>query len=58
MINPDSVFLTILDADSWAPNIYFDLMEEHIIKNYEKRHIFIYQPPQIFTRNNMVCHWQ
>ena len=47
------MFLTILDADSWAPNIYFDLVEEHIIKNYEKRHTCIYQPPQIFTRNNL-----
>ena len=45
--------LTILDADSWAPNIYFDFVEEHLIKNYEKRHTFIYQPPQIFTRNNL-----
>ena len=52
IINPDSVFLTILDADSWAPDIYFDLMEEHVLKNYEKRHTIIYQPPQIFTRNN------
>jgi len=34
MINPDSVFLTILDADSWAPDVYFDIMEEHIINNY------------------------
>ena len=34
MINPESVFLTILDADSWAPNLYFDVMEEHIIKNF------------------------
>jgi len=24
MIDPDNVFLTIIDADSWAPNIYFD----------------------------------
>jgi hypothetical protein len=52
-IDPESLFLTIIDADSWAPDIYFDLMEEHIIKNYEKRHLFIYQPPQIFTRNNI-----
>jgi hypothetical protein len=27
MINPSSVMLTILDADSWAPNIYFDVLE-------------------------------
>lgn len=27
MINPDTVMLTILDADSWAPNLYFDILE-------------------------------
>jgi len=53
MIDPDAVFLTILDADSWAPNVYFDIMDEHIIANMDKRHSFIYQPPQIFTRNNL-----
>lgn len=30
MINPDSVMLTIIDADSWAPNLYFDVLEEMI----------------------------
>ena len=30
MIDPDSVFLTIIDADSWAPEIYYDLLEEHL----------------------------
>lgn len=34
MIDPDQVFLTILDADSWAPDIYFDILEEELIKNY------------------------
>jgi hypothetical protein len=53
MINPSTVMLTIIDADSWAPNIYFDLMEEHLLNNYNDRHTFVYQPPQIFTRNNM-----
>ena len=47
------MFLTIIDADTWAPNIYFDEMEEHITKNWEKRHTFIYQPPQMFSRNHM-----
>ena len=42
-----------MDADSWAPNLYFEIMEEHIKNNYEKRAIYIYQPPQIFTRNHM-----
>jgi hypothetical protein len=53
MINPSTVMLTIIDADSWAPDVYFDLMEEHLMNNYDERHIFVYQPPQIFTRNNM-----
>ncbi len=53
MIDPDQVFLTVLDADSWAPDLYFDILEEEIIKNYEKRHTLIFQPPQIFTRNNL-----
>lgn len=53
MINPDSVFLTIIDADSWVPEVYMVLMDEHIKDNYEKRFTYIYQPPQIFTRNNL-----
>lgn len=53
MIDPDQVFLTVLDADSWAPDLYFDILEEEIIKNYEKRFTIIFQPPQIFTRNNL-----
>lgn len=32
MINPDSVFLTIIDADSWAPDLYYDFLEEKIHK--------------------------
>jgi len=27
MIRPESVMLTIMDADSWAPNVYFDVLE-------------------------------
>lgn len=27
MINPDTVFITVMDADSWAPNLYIDLVE-------------------------------
>ena len=42
-----------MDADSWAPDLYFDIMEEHIMKNFEMRHNYIFQPPQIFTRNNL-----
>ena len=53
MISEESLFLTIIDADSWAPDIYFDLMEEYIISHYQKRHQLIFQPPQIFTRNHL-----
>lgn len=53
MIHPDSLFLTIIDADSWAPNIYFDVIDEHIKENYEDRFRYIYQPTQIFTRNHL-----
>jgi hypothetical protein len=52
-INGENLFLTIQDADSWVPPIYMDLLEEEIHKNYEERHINIYEPPQIFTRNNL-----
>jgi hypothetical protein len=24
MINPEDVFVTVMDADSWAPNAYFN----------------------------------
>ena len=30
LINPDSVYLTIIDADSWAPDLYIDEVEAHI----------------------------
>lgn len=53
MINDDDVFVTVMDADSWAPNAYFDEVEEHIYNHLDKRHTFIYQPPQIYSRNNM-----
>ena len=29
-INPDDVFLTIIDADSWAPPLYIDKVEEYL----------------------------
>ena len=53
MIDPNSVMLTILDADSWAPDVYFDVLEEKIREEYEQRHERVYQPIQIFTRNHL-----
>lgn len=52
-IDSDSVFVTVIDADSWAPGVYFDLVEEEIIKDYSKRYSMIFMPPQIFTRNHL-----
>ena len=54
-INPDSVFLTIIDADSWVPAIYIKEMEDHMTKeqNYDRRHKFIYCNNQIYTRNHL-----
>ena len=34
MIDQDTVFLTIIDADSWAPDLYYDLVEEHIQEHF------------------------
>lgn len=31
MIDPDSVMLTIMDADSWAPDVYVDILEEKMM---------------------------
>jgi hypothetical protein len=53
MIPMENLFLTIMDVDSWAPDVYFDEVEDHIRENWEERHIFIYQPPQVFTRNHL-----
>lgn len=53
MLPTDNLFLTIIDVDSWAPDVYFDEVEDHIRDNWEERHINIYQPPQVFTRNHL-----
>jgi len=52
MINPEDVLVTVIDADSWAPNAYFNELEDHLYQNFDNRHLFIYQPAQIYTRNN------
>lgn len=50
-VNLDQVFITIQDADSLIPKQYVDQMNKHIRANYEERHKYIYQAPQVFTRN-------
>lgn len=44
--------VTVIDADSWAPNKYFIEVNRHIRRHPEDRHQTIFSPPQIFTRNN------
>ena len=53
MIYEEDVMVTVVDADSWAPDCYFNEVEDHIFSNFENRHSFIYQPTQIYTRNNL-----
>lgn len=52
-INPDDVYLTIMDADSWAPEVYIAEVQERIEKEYELRHITIFEPAQMFFRNHL-----
>lgn len=35
MLSTENLFLTIIDVDSWAPNVYFDEVEDHIRENWE-----------------------
>ena len=45
--------LTIIDADSWVPEVYIEIMEEKIMESEGDYIKTIYQPNQIFTRNNL-----
>ena len=52
-IPAEKVLLTIIDADSWVPEVYVREVNDHL---HDERHLaqreyFIYQPNQIFTRN-------
>jgi hypothetical protein len=53
MVHEENVMVTVLDADSWVPEIYVDQLETHLSEHLEDRHKIIYQPPQIYTRNCM-----
>ena len=53
MVHEDNVMVTVMDADSWVPEVYVDRLETHLSEHLEDRHKIIYQPPQIYTRNNM-----
>jgi cellulose synthase/poly-beta-1,6-N-acetylglucosamine synthase-like glycosyltransferase len=52
-IDPDSVMLTIIDADSWVPSMYIKEMNRLLKENYSSRHRIIFHPPQIFTQNHL-----
>jgi len=52
MISSEDVLVTVMDADSWAPNAYYNELEDHLYENFDNRHLFIYQPTQIFARND------
>ena len=45
--------LTIIDADSWAPEEYFKELERLIYEKESQKHQTMFCPPQIFTRNHL-----
>ena len=45
--------LTIIDSDSWAPELYFKTMNRYISEDPEIFQKAIFCAPQIFTRNNL-----
>lgn len=51
-IDPNDVFLTIIDADSWVPEIYIAEVQERIEANYDLRYKTIFEPAQMYTRNS------
>jgi hypothetical protein len=52
-INPNDVFLTIIDADSWVPEIYMVEVQERIDAHYDLRYKTIFMPGQMYTRNHL-----
>jgi hypothetical protein len=44
--------VTVMDADSWAPEIYFVEIQNLIEKDHDLRYKTIFEPSQMFTRNN------
>lgn len=45
--------MTIIDADSWCPNIYLEEVELYLRNNYERKNKTFFSCPQIYTRNQM-----
>lgn len=52
-IRKEEVLITIMDADSWIPNVYIDEIDEHMMRNEEEKDFSIFSPPQMFTINSM-----
>jgi hypothetical protein len=52
-IDPRKVLLTIIDADSWVPEVYIREVEDHLSQHLGDRERYIYQSNQIFTRNQL-----
>jgi cellulose synthase/poly-beta-1,6-N-acetylglucosamine synthase-like glycosyltransferase len=52
-INPNDVFLTIIDADSWVPEIYISEVQERIDASHDNKYKTIFMPGQMYTRNNL-----
>lgn len=49
----EQVFLTIQDADSWAPCEYIGFVEKEIASLYSERNNLVFVPSQIFGRNRL-----
>jgi hypothetical protein len=54
-IDINKILLTIIDADSWVPEVYIREVEDHLFEPYhlKQRERYIYQSNQIFTRNHL-----
>lgn len=52
-LTTDNLFLTVMDVDSWMPDVYFYEVEDHIRANWDRKNDFVYLPYQMFTRNQL-----
>ena len=53
MIPKEDVMIAVLDADSWAPSLFFEEIDQYLQKNPENKHKICFGGPQIYTRNNL-----
>ena len=52
-IDESNIMLTIIDADSWCPEEYFETIKLMVKNEPDIFHKSIFCPPQIYTRNNL-----